>query len=139
MKRVEPGSNPAPVKPRKPYASPRLVSYGHVKDVIQGGGGMMSDATGTPPGGMSKPCWVAEELYGVQDPRTLLLRAWLMLAYDERRRGWVFIALYQRFGREAANLIRRGCLPRGVFRRAFDVLVDKALDERARAIVATHH
>jgi hypothetical protein len=125
--------------PRKPYTPPRLVSYGHVKDVIQGGGGMMSDATGKPPGGRSKGCWIAEELYGVQDPRTLLLRAWLAVAYDERRPGWVLIAFYQRFGRAAANLIRRGRLPRGLFRRAFDLLVDRALDERARAIVAAHH
>jgi hypothetical protein len=138
MSRAE-GSNRASVKPRKPYAPPRLVSYGHVKDVIQGGGGMMSDAAGKPPGGKSKSCWVAEALYGVEDPRTLLLRAWLTVIYDGRRPGWVLIALYQRFGRAAANLIRRGCLPKGPFRRVFDVLVDKALDERARVIVATHH
>jgi hypothetical protein len=87
---------------------------------------------------MSRPCWVAEALYGVEDPRTLLLRAWLMVAYNERRPGWVFIAIYQRFGRATANLIRRGCLPRGLFHRVFDVLVDKALDERARAIVSTY-
>ena len=29
---------------KKPYATPQVVSYGHVKDIIQGGGGMMSDA-----------------------------------------------------------------------------------------------
>ncbi len=69
---------------RKPYRRPHLVSYGHVKDVIQGGGGMMSDAAGTPPGGKSKGCWIAEVLYGVEDPRTLLLRAWLSAAYKKR-------------------------------------------------------
>jgi len=28
---------------RKPYAKPRLVSYGHVKDIVQGTGGVMGD------------------------------------------------------------------------------------------------
>src|SRR5437660_12126597 len=98
MSRTENGSSQTPVKPRRPYTPPRLVSYGHVKDVVQGGGGMMGDATGTPPGGKSKACWVAEALYGADDPRTLLLRAWLGVAYDERRPGWRLIAAYKRFG-----------------------------------------
>jgi hypothetical protein len=127
----------APRRPRKPYAPPKLVSYGHVKDIIRGGGGMMSDAAGTPPGGNSKPCWIAETLYGVDDPRTLLLRAWLSVAYDERRSGWPLIAAYRRLGRTTAGWIRRGYLPRALFRRGFDAMLGKALDERARAIVAS--
>jgi hypothetical protein len=125
-----------PSTPRKPYAPPRVVDYGHVKDIIQGGGGMMSDAAGTPPGGNSKGCWIAEALYGVDDPRTLLLRAWLSVAYDERRPGWWFIALYRRFGRATADLIYRGYLPRRLFQPLFDMLVEKALDSSAHAIVA---
>lgn len=121
---------------RKPYTPPRLVAYGHVKDIIQGGGGMGNDASGTPPGGASKACWVAEALYGVDDPRTLLLRAWLSTAYDERRAGWIFIAMYRRFGRGTANLIQRGYLPRQLVQPLFDALVEKALDESAGALAA---
>jgi hypothetical protein len=35
---------------RKPYTKPRLISYGHVKDVVQGGGGTkMNDGGGGGP------------------------------------------------------------------------------------------
>lgn len=120
---------------RKPYAMPVLVCYGHVKDIIQGGVGMMSDA----PGGNSKACWVAEALYGVHDPRTTLLRAWLSHAYVERRRWWLFVALYRRFGRTIADWIHRGHLPRRWLRPLFDFLVVRAFDESARAIKAAGH
>ena len=122
--------------PRKPYTSPRLVSYGHVKDIIQGGGGKKLDTGGAKGAGNSKGCWIAEALYGVDDPRTLLLRAWLGVAYDERRAGWPLIAAYHRFGYATAQLIYQGYLPRALFRPLFDALVARALDDSARAIVA---
>jgi len=124
--------------PRKPYTSPKVVSYGHVKDIIQGGGGKKFDSGGAKGAGNSKGCWIAEALYGVHDPRTLLLRAWLGVAYDQRRAGWPLIALYHRFGRATAGLIYRGYLPRGLFRPLFDALVAKALDESAQALVIAH-
>jgi hypothetical protein len=129
-------NDPAPVS-KKPYATPRVVSYGHVKDIIQGGGGMKDDSLGAPPGGNSKTnCWIAEALYGEHDPRTLLLRAWLSDAYDRRRSGWMFIALYRKYGRRTAHLIQRGYLPKQLFHPLFDALVEKALDESAYAVVA---
>jgi len=130
------GSRPSAPK-KKPYAPPRLVSYGHVKDIVQGGGGRTTKDFGGAKGfGNSKSCWIAEALYGVDDPRTLLLRAWLSVAYDERRPGWQFIAVYRRYGRTTADLIYRGYLPRGLFRPLFNVLVNKALDESAQTLIA---
>ena len=122
--------------PKRPYTAPRVVSYGHVKEIIQGGGGRMSDAGGNPPGGKSKSCWIAEALYGVEDPRTLLLRAWLAAAYAERRPGWPFIAVYRRLGRAVARLIRAGALPEALFRPLFDRLAAAAFDEWARNVAA---
>ena len=121
---------------KKPYATPQVVSYGHVKDIIQGANGMASDAAATPPGGNSRQCWIAEQLYGVDDPRTWLLRAWLGHVYDDRGRGWQFVALYQRFGRSTARLMARGYLPRAPFYALFDRLVECALDASAIAAAA---
>jgi hypothetical protein len=129
-------SDSKPSTTRKPYSPPRLVAYGHVKDIIQGGGGKKFDSGGSAGAGNSKGCWIAEALYGVEDPRTLLLRAWLSVAYDERRPGWRLIALYTKFGRVTAGLIYRGYVPRMLFRPLFDALVNKALNDRAQAIIA---
>jgi hypothetical protein len=124
---------PRPSVGRKPYTPPRVTSYGHVKDIIQGATGKKSDAAGV----LSKGgCWIAEVLYGVNDSRTLLLRAWLAAAYDQRRPGWRYIALYRRFGQTTANLIARGYLPRQLFQPLFDRLVENALGEWACAVVA---
>jgi hypothetical protein len=127
-------SDATPEPARKPYSPPRLVDYGHVKDIIQGGPGMGSDAPQH-----SKLCWIAEALYGAADPRTQLLRAWLTVIYDERRPGWMFVALYRTFGRSTAALITRGLLPRRVLQGLFDVLVKKALTDSAVAFVAVRH
>jgi hypothetical protein len=128
-------SNSVPTPARKPYSPPRVSSYGHVKDIVQGSVGGGNDGGGT----HSKTCWIAEALYGVSDPRTHLLRAWLAVVYGERRRGWMFVVLYHRFGRGTATLIRRGVLPRGLFQPLFDALVEKALADSARAFVAARH
>jgi hypothetical protein len=122
----------APSPARKPYTPPRLVTYGHVKDLVQGAGGKKKDFA--PPN--SKSCWIAEALYGAEDPRTLLLRSWVSSIYDNRRPGWMFVWLYRTFGRAAANLIARGVLPRRLFQSLFDTLVEKALTESAHALVA---
>lgn len=117
---------------RKPYSAPKLVSYGHVKDVVQGGTGRMNDA----PGGASRSCWIAEALYGVDDARTLMLRAFLARVHDERRAGWVFVALYARFGRTIAGMIHQGVLPRQLFLPLFDSLVDRAFADTAHILAA---
>jgi hypothetical protein len=120
-----------PSSARKPYTPPRVISYGHVKDIIQGDTGKHADG----PGVLSKStCWIADVLYGANDARTLLLRAWLATAYDQRRPGWQCIALYRRFGETTANLIARGYLPRQLFQPLFDRLVDRALNEWAFAV-----
>ena len=120
---------------RKPYAPPRLVCYGSVKELIQGGGGGGGDATAH----TKVQCWIAEALYGIDEPRTTLLRAWLSDEYVQRRRWWLFVALYRSCGRSVAELIHRGHLPQRWVRPFFDFLVDRAFDESARAIRAAGH
>ena len=130
-KPIEPTPQPA----RKPYSPPHVISYGHVKDIVQGNAGNGLDAGG----GHSKACWIAEALYGVDDPRTHLLRAWLTVIYDERRPGWRFVAVYRTLGRATAKLVERGVLPKGLFQPLFDALLEKALADSARAFVAARH
>ena len=120
---------------RKPYAPPRLSSYGHVKDIVQGNAGNRND--GGP--GLSKICWVAEALYGVEDPRTLVLRAWLTAIHRERRPGWLLVELYRRFGLKTADLIRAGRLPRRAFLPVFDRLAVRAFDAAARTVLDERH
>jgi hypothetical protein len=120
---------------RKPYSPPQVIAYGHVKDIVQGAGGNGLDSGG----GHSKACWIAEALYGVDDPRTHLVRAWVTEIYDDRRPGWMFVGLYRIFGRATAALITRGILPRMLFQPLFDTLVEKALADSARAFVAARH
>jgi len=125
------GSTPKP--PAKPYTPPRIVSYGHVKDLVQGSAGPGADGGGG--GTHSKQCWIAESLYGADDPRTHLLRAWLTVVHDERRPGWMFVVLYRVFGRGTARLISSGALPAHWFLPLFDGLVDRALADAPRAFV----
>jgi hypothetical protein len=122
-----------PAVRRKPYVSPRLVSYGHVKDIVQGFTGSMNDS------GTTRNCWIAEALYGVEDPRTLLVRSWLTSIYDARRSGWMFVELYRRCGPRVASLIRAGRLPQRAFLPLFDRLAIKAFDVSARTIINARH
>lgn len=115
---------------KKPYSRPALISYGLVKEIVQTGGGGMSDGLHT----CKNVCWIADVLYGVEHPRTLLLRARLKLVLSRKERGWLFAAMYRRFGRQTAGLIARGLLPRWLFAPLFDRLTDWALNEWAAII-----
>jgi len=117
---------------RKPYVKPRVISYGHVKDIVQGGGGTQNDPSTHQ--ASKAPCWIAEALYGIDAPRTLLVRGWLVEAYDRKCRWSFLISLYSRYGRTLAGLIRRGRLPARLFVPLFDFLVVKAHADTARAL-----
>lgn len=120
-------------KKKKPYTPPRLVAYGDFKNIVQGNSGTRGDGG---PGQTKATCWIAEALYGVDDPRTILLRAWLTAAYLEKRRWWWCVAAYMRFGRAVANVLQKSVVLRRGFRVLFDVLVRKAYDEAPRAVQA---
>ena len=120
----------SPKARKKPYAAPKLISYGHVKDIVQTGGGGMGDGSGT----CKTQCWIAEVLYGIEHPRTLLLRARLRILRARKEPGWVFAELYGRIGWQVASLIRWRLLPRSVFLPLFDRLTDWALDEWPRIL-----
>ena len=114
---------------KKPYVTPRLVTHGDFKRIIQGGSGRKSD--GQP--GQTKHCWIAEALYGACDPRTTLLRGWMSTVYIDRRAGWWLVSAYRKFGERIAKAIGRSLVLRTGFRVLFDVLVLSALGSTMRA------
>jgi hypothetical protein len=120
---------------KKPYTPPRLIAYGHVKDIVQGAAGSKSDGGAGLTKQMGPPCRVAEALYGVNDPRTLVLRAWLREVNTRRDRGWWLVEVYRIVGPMVASLIRRGSLPRRTLLPLFDALAGKAFDNQARRIL----
>ena len=108
---------------KKPYSTPRLVTYGDFKRIVQGNAGKKSD--GLP--GHTKHCWIAEVLYGPNDPRTALLRAWMSTVYMEKRAGWPLVSVYRRFGERLATVLEHNLALRRGLRVLFDHLVVAAL------------
>lgn len=75
-----------------------------------------------------KNCWIAESIYGVDDPRTLLVRAWLNGPFSETRTGMNVMWLYVAIGRSVAKLVRKYGLLRRIFKPLFDKALAKAQD-----------
>ena len=57
--------------------------------------------------GLTKYCWIAELLYGVSDMRTFLIRAWVSHVQIRTWYDRIGTALYRRFGRQIAAVLRR--------------------------------
>jgi hypothetical protein len=119
---------------KKKYQCPQLVCYGNVVQLTRGGGGNGLDSDGQ----HTKHCWIAEVIYGVDAPRTQLVRAWLSECY-ERREPWslVVLPLYRRFGQRIAVFLRRCPVFKSAFRPLFDLGVRRAHRDRAAALLAT--
>ena len=105
-------------EPKKPYSAPRLVKYGDLRQLTRGGNGRRADASGA--GTHTRICWIAEVLYGAADPRTHLLRMWLVNVYSKTAIGSIVVALYKLLGRELSELVRRSSLLRQMLRPVFE-------------------
>jgi hypothetical protein len=108
-------------EPKKPYSAPRLVKYGDLRQLTRGSHGFKADnGPGTPTKPGRGPCWIAEVLYGAEDPRTHLLRMWLVDVYSKTTAGSMVVAVYRKFGPEMAALAKRSSLLRGILRPVFE-------------------
>lgn len=98
---------------------------GGLKDLMQGAGSL---AGGFGMGGSGGGgCWIAEAVYGIDDPRTHFLRWWLNTVWaHESIVGFIFMALYLRIGQRVARVVKRNNLVRWVARFVFDGLLTKA-------------
>jgi len=121
--------------PKKAYRTPVLTQYGDVKRLTGGSGNGGGDMGGAGP--MTKPCWIAEALYGVDTPRVALVRAWLARCH-KRRDGWALfvVPLYVRFGQRVAGAVRTFPALQRIFRPVFDRAVQRAYGEYALQAVA---
>ncbi len=110
---------------RKPYTSPRLVIYGDLHQLTKAKPGRASEGAGLTH--RTPPCWIAEVLYGAEDPRTHLLRSWLTQVYIRTLAGSFVVQLYVACGRQIARLAKRSSWLRGFLRPLFDAAVARAL------------
>jgi hypothetical protein len=110
--------------PKKSYRTPVLSRYGDVRRLTRGGNGTGNEG-GVGPKSMT--CWIAEALYGVDAPRTQLVRRWLTQSH-ERGVLWarIVVPLYARHGRAVAQGVRRSPIVAGLFRPVFDAAVRRA-------------
>lgn len=75
-------------------------------------------------------CWIAEAIYGTDDPRTHLVRAWLNGPFKKTKVGRVAMRLYLAFGQRIAVLVRKHNLLKLIFKPLFDTALRRAIQCR---------
>jgi len=110
------------------YEKPRLVSYGDLQTITRGATGNMADG-----GGSTHMCWVAEAVYGETNPRTQLLRSWLVNIYAFSPRGRFVVMIYRSTGRQIARIARRSLWLRNALRPMLDAGLRRAQQHYMRA------
>lgn len=73
-------------------------------------------------------CWIAQAIYGDNDPRVNIVRSWLTNIYDKTFVGHLIVSLYKKFGKTIARWVKRFTLLRLMFKPLFDVAVRKGLE-----------
>jgi hypothetical protein len=73
-------------------------------------------------------CWIAEAIYGVDDPRTYAVRAYLNGDFRKTRVGDFIMRLYLRFGERIAAVVRKSSTLRMILRPLFDAALSRALE-----------
>jgi hypothetical protein len=76
--------------------------------------------------GFAGKCWIAEAIWGAQDARTHLVRAYLNAEFGERWYGRGLMALYERFGRQVARQVRAHRWLGGLLRPLFELALWRA-------------
>lgn len=83
-------------------------------------------AAGQGAGAVAKGCWIAEAVYGADDPRTHMLRFWLNGPFSETCVGAAAMAVYWAIGRPVAWLARRSHMARAALKPLFDAALRRA-------------
>ncbi len=75
-----------------------------------------------------KGCWIAEAIYGPDDMRTHLVRAWLNGPFKQTRTGRVVMAVYVAIGRPVAAVVRRSPVLQSLLHPIFNCALQRALE-----------
>jgi hypothetical protein len=75
-----------------------------------------------------KNCWIAEAIYGADDPRTHLLRFWLNGPFAKSLTGAAVMAVYRAVGRPVAWMTSRSALVRTALTPLFDAALQRACE-----------
>jgi len=81
--------------------------------------------------GMKPPasgCWIAEAIYGEDDCRTHVVRAYLNGPFRDGGIGDFVMRLYLRFGERIARVVKKSKLLKALFRPFFDAALSSALE-----------
>lgn len=77
--------------------------------------------------GLAAGCWIAEAIYGQDDERTHLVRAWLNGPFNHGF-GALVMWVYLHIGQPIAALVRHSPLLRRAMKPLFDLALNRALD-----------
>jgi hypothetical protein len=89
----------------------------------------LAQGAGAAAGGFAAGCWVAEAIYGIDDPRTHLVRFWLNTEFKKQHIGRIVMALYLRFGQRIAKIVRASNTLKNLLKPLFDIALHKAMGE----------
>lgn len=81
--------------------------------------------------GAAAVCWIAEVLYGVDDPRTHLLRSWLNDEFKRTRFGRAVMWLYRKYGARVAVRVKRSRFLRAILTPLFELALSAAYRDRS--------
>lgn len=101
-----------------------LAAYG-IPGISRASGNNNTTGTGFP----YPTCWIAETLWGVDDPRTHLVRHWLNTSFVQTKFGSFVMKMYEKYGRKVAAFLRAFPLAKFLFRPFFDRALSKAVAE----------
>lgn len=98
-----------------------IAQYGPYMAAIQAAGG--AAAAGIP----KIPCWIAAAVFdGWDDPRTTLVRKWMLADFEPTLIGGFVVGLYRKFGQRIAAAIPKNTILRSLFTRLFSMALHKA-------------
>lgn len=85
-------------------------------------------------GGLGKlfGCWIAEAIYGVDDLRTHLVRAWLNGSFKQTKFGSVVMKLYMKYGERIAEQVKKSKALKAVLKPVFDMALYCAIKDAVK-------